>query len=67
MVAEDGVVLGDSRRFAREGDLLVADVDIEHLRLDRERTTSFGDSLHAFAGMTGGRWTSTCRRIRGSR
>ena len=52
MVAEDGVILGESRRFAREGDLLVADVDVEHLRLDRERTTSFGDSLHAFPGMS---------------
>jgi NAD+ synthase (glutamine-hydrolysing) len=52
MVAEDGVILSESRRFARQGDLVVADVDIEHLRLDRERTTSFGDSLHAFAGMT---------------
>jgi len=51
MLAENGVVLGDSRRFAREGDLLVADVDIEHLRLDRERTTSFGDSLRAFPPM----------------
>ncbi|HEX7486380.1 MAG TPA: NAD(+) synthase [Vicinamibacterales bacterium] len=51
MVAEDGAILGESRRFAREGDLLVADVDIEHLRLDRERTTSFGDSLHAFPAM----------------
>jgi NAD+ synthase (glutamine-hydrolysing) len=51
MVAEDGAILGESRRFAREGELLVADVDIEHLRLDRERTTSFGDSLHAFPAM----------------
>jgi NAD+ synthase (glutamine-hydrolysing) len=52
MVAEDGVMLSESRRFTREGELVVTDVDIEHLRLDRERTTSFGDSLHAFAGMT---------------
>jgi len=51
MVAEDGALLGESRRFAREGDMLVADVDIEHLRLDRERTTSFGDSLQAFPAM----------------
>jgi NAD+ synthase (glutamine-hydrolysing) len=51
LVAEDGTILGESRRFAREGDLLVADVDIEHLRLDRERTTSFGDSLRAFPDM----------------
>ena len=51
MVAEDGAMLAESRRFAREGELLVADVDVEHLRLDRERTTSFGDSLHAFPAM----------------
>lgn len=51
MVAEDGAMLGESRRFARDGELLVADVDIEHLRLDRERTTSFGDSLQAFPPM----------------
>ena len=51
LVAEDGVVLAESRRFAQEGELVVADVDIEHLRLDRERTTSFGDSLHAFPAM----------------
>jgi NAD+ synthase (glutamine-hydrolysing) len=49
LVAEDGVILAESRRFSREGELLVSDVDIEHLRLDRERTTSFGDSVHAFA------------------
>jgi NAD+ synthase (glutamine-hydrolysing) len=52
MVAEDGVVLAESRRFAPEGELIVADVDVEHLRLDRERTTSFGDSLHAFPAMS---------------
>jgi NAD+ synthase (glutamine-hydrolysing) len=51
MVAENGALLGESRRFEIAGDLLVADVDVEHLRLDRERTTSFGDSLHAFPGM----------------
>ncbi len=28
------------------------DVDVEHLRLDRERTTSFADSIHAFPPMT---------------
>lgn len=64
MVAEDGVILGESRRFAREGDLLVADVDVEHLRLDRERTTSFGDSLHAFRECRGGPSTLTYRPTR---
>jgi NAD+ synthase (glutamine-hydrolysing) len=47
LVAENGVVLAESHRFLAEPDLVVADLDTEHLRLDRERTTSFGDSLHA--------------------
>ena len=51
LIAEDGAILGESQRFALEGELLVGDVDIEHLRLDRERTTSFGDSVHAFPPM----------------
>jgi NAD+ synthase (glutamine-hydrolysing) len=52
MVAEDGAVLAESTRFSQEGELVVADVDVEHLRLDRERTTSFGDSLRAFPAMS---------------
>jgi len=51
LIAEDGAILGESQRFAPEGELLVGDVDIEHLTVDRERTTSFGDSVHAFAAM----------------
>ena len=47
MVAENGGILAESRRFEREGELLVTDVDLQHLRLDRERTTSFADSTHA--------------------
>ena len=52
MIAEDGAMLAESRRFETEGEMVVADVDVEHLRLDRERTTSFGDSLHAFPAMS---------------
>ena len=47
LVAEDGVVLAESKRFARAGELVVADVDVEHLELDRQRVTSFSDSVHA--------------------
>lgn len=50
MIAEDGTLLGESRRFSLDGDVIIADVDLEHLRLDRERTTSFGDSIHALPG-----------------
>lgn len=51
LVAEDGAVLAESKRFSQDGELVVADIDVEHLRLDRERTTSFGDSLRAFPAM----------------
>ena len=51
LIAEDGAILAESQRFAPEGELLVSDVDIEHLAVDRERTTSFGDSVHAFPAM----------------
>lgn len=48
LVAEDGTILAESQRFSQQGELVVVDVDVEHLRLDRERTTSFTDSAHAF-------------------
>jgi NAD+ synthase (glutamine-hydrolysing) len=51
LVAEDGVILAESERFSTEGELVVVDVDVERLRLDRERTTSFTDSMHAFPPM----------------
>jgi NAD+ synthase (glutamine-hydrolysing) len=47
LIAEDGSLLTETQRFALEGELIVADIDIEHLLLDREHVTSFGDSVHA--------------------
>jgi NAD+ synthase (glutamine-hydrolysing) len=47
LIAEDGGVLDESQRFSLEGELVVADIDIEHLLLDREHVTSFSDSVHA--------------------
>lgn len=45
MIAENGSLLGETERFKREASLLVADIDLDRLRLDRMRTNSFGDSL----------------------
>jgi NAD+ synthase (glutamine-hydrolysing) len=42
LIAENGVLLAESPRFRREETLLVADVDLERLRGDRLRTTTFG-------------------------
>ncbi len=44
LIAENGNLLAESRRFQREDSLLVADVDLDRLRADRLRTNSFGDA-----------------------
>src|SRR5207245_9503410 len=44
MIAENGVLLAELRRFQRADELLVADIDLDRLRADRLRTNSFGDS-----------------------
>lgn len=48
MIAENGALLQESKRFEREGEWILADVDILHLISDRERMTSFGESIHEF-------------------
>ena len=45
LVAENGTLLGEGRRFERTPQLLVADVDVERLAADRARQTSFADSV----------------------
>ncbi len=44
LIAENGTLLGETARFARDEELLVRDVDLERLRADRIRTNSFGDA-----------------------
>lgn len=50
LIAENGVLLAESRRFQRSELLTVADVDLDRLRADRLRTNSFGDSRLALNG-----------------
>ncbi|MBI4160635.1 MAG: NAD(+) synthase [Candidatus Yanofskybacteria bacterium] len=50
IIGENGSVLAESERFSRAEQLIIADIDIEHLKLDRERTTSFGESVHESGG-----------------
>ena len=47
LVAENGVLLAEGERFRRDGELLVTDVDVERLRVERARQTSFADAVHA--------------------
>ena len=42
-VCENGNLLAESTRFAREGQLVVQDVDLESLGFERRSTTTFGD------------------------
>ncbi|MBI3633430.1 MAG: NAD(+) synthase [Candidatus Vogelbacteria bacterium] len=46
MIAENGNILKESKRFDRGTQIIYADVDIKHLHTDRMRTTSFGESVH---------------------
>lgn len=46
IIAENGVLLQESKRFARDGELIISDIDLEHIATDRMRTTSFGESIH---------------------
>ncbi|MEK7191892.1 MAG: NAD(+) synthase [Patescibacteria group bacterium] len=46
MIAENGGLIAEAKRFSRNGETIIADLDIDHLLLDRERTTSFGESKH---------------------
>jgi len=46
MIAENGVLLAEGERFRRQGEILIADVDTERLRVQRARQTSFADAVH---------------------
>jgi len=46
---ENGECLAESKRFPLEPQLLTADIDLDRLRQERSRLTSFGDSVQAHA------------------
>ncbi|MHB1424223.1 MAG: NAD(+) synthase [Gemmataceae bacterium] len=50
LIAENGTMLAESPRFLREDALLAADVDLDRLRADRQRTNSFLD-IHLHPGL----------------
>ena len=49
VVAENGGILAESPRFRRGSDLLVADIDLDHLRHDRIQTNTFNDCRRDYA------------------
>jgi NAD+ synthase (glutamine-hydrolysing) len=46
LVAERGSLVAEGRRFRRDDGLLVTDVDVERLLVERARQNSFGDTAH---------------------
>jgi NAD+ synthase (glutamine-hydrolysing) len=49
VIAEDGTIIAESKRFKSGSDLLVTDIDLDHLRHDRTQTNSFHDNRRDFA------------------
>jgi NAD+ synthase (glutamine-hydrolysing) len=47
MIHENGVLLAEAPRFAREAQPILADLDLERLQQERLRLTSFGDAADA--------------------
>jgi NAD+ synthase (glutamine-hydrolysing) len=46
IICENDEVLAESQRFAPEGQMITADIDLERLLQERMRSTSFNDSVH---------------------
>ncbi len=53
LVYENGERLAESERFPLAGSLIAADIDLDHLRQERARLTSFGDCVQAHAAQLG--------------
>jgi NAD+ synthase (glutamine-hydrolysing) len=49
LIYENGERLAESQRFPLEPGIVTADVDLDHLRQERARMTSFGDNAQAHA------------------
>lgn len=51
LVCENGDLLAESARFAADGQFITADVDLDRLRQERTRLTSFNDCVRVHAGL----------------
>jgi NAD+ synthase (glutamine-hydrolysing) len=47
MIYENGSLLAEAERFAAEPQLILADIDLERLVMDRIRQNTFGDNADA--------------------
>ena len=46
MIAENGSVIAQGKRFARDNEIIVSDIDIERLNSQRRGNMSFENSLN---------------------
>ena len=63
LIAENGGLIAESPRFKTGNQLLVADVDLDHIRHDRIQMTSFNDSRRLDPGPYGPRLAREFRRV----
>ncbi len=49
LIAENGHILEESERFNASGSLIISDIDVEKLQLERMRNSSFKDCAHEFS------------------
>jgi NAD+ synthase (glutamine-hydrolysing) len=54
LIAENAVLLAESERFQRAGELVATDVDLERLRVERARQTSFAEAAAALGAASPG-------------
>lgn len=45
IIAENGSILAETKRFQRDGEIIYGEIDIDACTLDRVKTTSFGESI----------------------
>lgn len=50
LIAENGNILAETKRFNRESEIVMSEIDIENCILDRVKTTSFGESNRELGG-----------------
>src|SRR5205085_12456637 len=50
IIAENSSILAESKRFQRDDVLLISEIDLDRLQVDRNRTGSFSDALTQLGG-----------------
>ncbi len=55
LIAENGTMLAEGRRFSRDGEIVVRDIDLEKLKNERRRLSAFTDIRGGRGGADGSR------------